>query len=138
MTKTELEYDPTEGEAGLRQVTGEDGSSAIEFYIGPQCSKRLHLYHEMHHYKVQLYQTLSEEYDHLSESAKWKRKLENATKGVKNRIIGEDLITLTDEIFEILREGKFRISNSDLSSPFLDDIGVSTHVTSHVKTRISS
>ena len=88
------------------EVTGDDGSPGVEFYIGPSCSIRLHLYHEMHHYKVQLYQTLTEEYQHIIQRPKWIPKIENAEKGNKNRIIGDDLINLTEEIFEILKEGK--------------------------------
>ena len=106
MTKNEILYLGEEKEAQLREVTGEDGSPGVEFYVGPTCSQRLFLYHELHHYKVQLYQTITEEFNHLMDKKLWNDKFEKAQKGPKNRVIGEDLEILTTQIFDYLKEGK--------------------------------
>ena len=98
-------------------MKGEDGKLAVEFCVGPSCSKRLHLYHEIHHYKVQLYQSISEEYNGMMDRPKWSKKLDKVDRCPKGRVIGEDLESLASEIFAFLRNGKsliFELSNSNL------------------------
>ena len=87
-------------------MKGEDGKLAVEFCVGPSCSKRLHLYHEIHHYKVQLYQSISEEYNGMMDRPKWSKKLDKVDRCPKGRVIGEDLESLAAEIFAFLRNGK--------------------------------
>ena len=93
-------------------MEGEDGKLAVELCVGPSCSRRLHLYHEIHHYKVQLYQSISEEYRGMMDRPKWSNKLNDVDRCPKGRVIGEDLDNIANEIFAFLRNGEFRLACS--------------------------
>ena len=94
----------------MRQVIGEDGTIGVELTSGPTCLLRMNLYHEMHHYKIQLYQTISEEYAGIIERPIWEDRLKCSEKNEKNRVIGDDLENITEGLFELLKEGMIKVS----------------------------
>ena len=110
MTKTDVEFEDDEKACGMRRVNAEDGSEGVEFPVGPSCCRRLQLYHELHHYKVQLYQSIMEEHHGITQRPVWQRKVQAAQKCKKQRVIGEDLSELTQELFDYLKEGKLNSS----------------------------
>ena len=66
--------------------------------------KRLELYHEIRHYKIQLYNDLRDEVMHQIEQSVFVKMFDEARK-VKGRIVDPDLRPLTEKLFKRLEKG---------------------------------
>ena len=69
----------------------------------------MELYHEIRHYKIQLYNDLRDEVMHQLEHSNMCRKMFfEANKDAKERVIDPDLRPLADQLFKVLEQGEIK------------------------------
>lgn len=100
----------TDEEKPIMTYSPIDEAPGIEFNVGPSCYIRMNLYHEARHYKIQLYQCLTDEFHaQLARNSKLRNRYETANRCNKNRVIGEDLEDLTEDLLKVM-EGTIAVS----------------------------
>ena len=67
----------------------------------------MELYHEIRHYKIQLYNDLRDEVMHQLEHSKACVKMYDGAKKEKGRVVDPDLRPLADQLFKVLEQGDF-------------------------------